>query len=439
MAAANSRPAQYRQTSRKGKKAWRKNIDLEDIEKSLQRRQEAEITHGSSSVGELKDDELFQIDTDGDEVVRTKLIKRKQIPKKLKSSEILDAIKTNSKVGALSHSKSGSVSESKKKIQGVSKKELRRLMALAGRADGKSKSQTAVAKDGLVRATGTDLWGEAKKIKTPSGLKLAAKSESEVPEELLKQSTTGWSQATVAPGTLKEAPLKVKEFESTPHAGKSYNPDSEDWSSLINKEYDAEKKKDDARIQLEQYQGRIARLMETIDANEEGESSSEDEEEEEAALNDGSEIKLSINKPVVNKKKTKHRRNKAKKHQKQVKLQKELKLLKGQVRELERLEAIEQEVAKKEGNVETGKRSKERMAKKQKLGTKHTIKEDLLEVKFADELSFSLRKLKPEGNLLYDTLRKLQSSGKVETRIPVVRGRRYKPKVTEKWTYKDFK
>lgn len=65
--------------------------------------------------------------------------------------------------------------------------------------------------------------------------------------------------------------------------------------------------------------------------------------------------------------------------------------------------------------------------------------EDNLEVKFSDELSDSLRKLRPEGNLLYDTVRALQSSGRVESRIPIRKGRRYKPRVTEKWTYKDFK
>lgn len=32
----NERPAQYKQSSRKGKKAWRKNIDLTDIEKSIE-------------------------------------------------------------------------------------------------------------------------------------------------------------------------------------------------------------------------------------------------------------------------------------------------------------------------------------------------------------------------------------------------------------------
>ena len=64
--------------------------------------------------------------------------------------------------------------------------------------------------------------------------------------------------------------------------------------------------------------------------------------------------------------------------------------------------------------------------------------EERLEIKFSDELSDSLRKLRPEGNLLYDNVRKLQSSGKIESRIPITR-KNGKKKITEKWTYKDFK
>lgn len=62
-----------------------------------------------------------------------------------------------------------------------------------------------------------------------------------------------------------------------------------------------------------------------------------------------------------------------------------------------------------------------------------------MEVKLSDELSGNLRNLKPEGNLFYDQMLNLQSSGKVESRVPVAKRRKYQKKITEKWTYKDFK
>lgn len=63
----------------------------------------------------------------------------------MKSKEILDAVKTNSKIAALKHHKSGS-GEKSNKIQGVSKHELKKLMALAGRVHGEQRSRTELLK-----------------------------------------------------------------------------------------------------------------------------------------------------------------------------------------------------------------------------------------------------------------------------------------------------
>lgn len=142
------------------------------------------------------------------------------------------------------------------------------------------------------------------------------KKKDQIPEELLKKSTTSWSIASVRPSTLDIEPIAVKEFTEIPHAGKSYNPNNKAWSELINKEYKEEKAREDERIALEKYKERIRHLMETLDDNEEEESSSNEEEEDEEEENENEnestqcsgsdkEIKLSINKPVKNKKENK--------------------------------------------------------------------------------------------------------------------------------------
>ncbi|CEP60117.1 Nop53p LALA0_S01e03422g [Lachancea lanzarotensis] len=450
MASEQVRPSQYKQSSRKGKKAWRKNIDISDIEKSIQLRNDEEITHGSKDLSTLANRDLFQVDTEGDEELKRKLIKRKQIKKNLKSTEILESIQTRSKVPALSHPKTGSKQAQKNdKIQGVSKKELKRLMALAGRIDGESKLKNAVDRRGVVRAGGdNDLWGAEEEIKLPSGVKLSLKQGQKIPEELKTMSTTGWSKPTVAPDTITRAPVLVKSFEQTPHAGKSYNPSNSSWSQLIETEYEGERAKEEIRLQLEAYKARISHLIETLDNDEEEEDSddaekSDEGEDVEKDAQDDSGLKLSLNKPVVNKKKTKYQRNKELRHKQKMEAQAELKQLKVQLRELERFEELQKAV--EEADAVRGEKTANRVGKpskankKNKLGTKHSVLDNNLEVKFSDELSDSLRKLRPEGNLLYDTLRKLQGSGKIETRIPVKKGRRYSPKVTEKWTYKDLK
>lgn len=456
------RPNQYKQSSRKGKKAWRKNIDLTDIETSIKSKAELEITHGTSNISDLADKSLFQIDTDGDEVLKSKLIKRKQIKKGLKSTEILNAIKTNSKVRALLHHNHGNASgkstKSKKDIQGVSKKELNKLMALAGKRVGESKLQNRLDKEGLVKSAGLDLWGiedttttvstktttitDNKKVKTRSGIVVDVHKS--VTQNLIDNSTTGWSVASEVPETMKLKPVQVREFINTPHAGKSYNPSKKEWNNLISKEFETEQVKEDQRLKLEAYKEKIKYLMETIDDTQEVDSESDEDdnsEDEDEDDESGEDItKLSLNAPTKNKKKTKHQRNKAKKHEEKVKLQQELKKLREQVKELEKIEHYDQEIqdAVSSATTNSGKIDKKRKHNRNKLGSKYGILDERLEVKFSDELSDSLRKLKPEGNLLYDNVRKLQSSGKIESRIPL-KHKRSKKKVTEKWTYKDFK
>ncbi|CAB4252725.1 Nop53p [Maudiozyma barnettii] len=448
----SARPAQYKQSSRKGKKAWRKNIDLSEIEKSLEDKREQEITHGVADLSELKNDALFAVDATGDDELKSKLIKRKQIKKNLKSREILESIKTNSKVSALKHHKHDSTmdTEKKTKVQGVSKKKLNKLLALAGKVQGESKLKTRLNRDGLIKSDKNDLWGEEpvskkdgkKSVTLPSGIKLDVKSKTDIPEELLTHSTTSWSLPSVVPSTSKIEPVQVRKYETVPHSGKSYNPEAKEWNSLLITEYEKEVINDEKRVKLVEYREKIKHLMETLNDNEEEESSDESSDEAEVITEqneDGLDYRLSTNDPVKNKKKTKYQRNKAKRHEEKVKLQQELRSLKIHVKKLEKIEEIGILVAEESKVETTSKVTKERRHNKNKLGTKYGILDERLEIKFSDEMSDSLRKLKPEGNLLYDNVRKLQSSGKIESRIPLKRGRRYKKTVTEKWTHKDFK
>ncbi|KAL3232204.1 Ribosome biogenesis protein NOP53 [Nakaseomyces bracarensis] len=437
-----ARPAQYKQSTRKGKKAWRKNIDLTDIEKSLETQKDLEITHGTSDLSTLQDASLFAVDEEGDDALKSKLIKRKQI-KNLKSKEILDSIKNASKVSSIIHPKHQEQRERAGKIQGVSKKELNKLLSLAGKIDGESKIKNRADKEGLLKSGKFDLWGhqEENSVKLPSGIEIKKKKKEDLPEELFKYSTTSWSIAATKPKTIDQKPVKVADYHDLPHAGKSYNPNTEEWESLVEKEYREEKEREDARIKIQEYKDKIQRLMEVLDDNEEQSSGSEDEadeDDEDEDVDEDGNIKLSLNPAVKLKKKTKYQKNKAKRHEERVKMHQEIKDLKKNIKELEKLEEIEQEVVNRlEEKAKKGKKVKKN--KKGKLGTKYHILNEGLEIKFKDELSDSLRKLKPEGNLLYDTVRKLQSSGKVEARVPKTRGRRYKQKITEKWTYKDFK
>ncbi|CAI8495590.1 hypothetical protein ACO0OL_002597 [Hanseniaspora opuntiae] len=454
-----SRPATYKQSSRKGKKAWRKNIDVEDIERNLQEQAQNEINYGVKNVENLKDESLFELDTEGDDRLE-KLTKKSQHGKVTKSKDILNKINQQSKVPALKTYNKNTAN--KDKIQGVEKKKIKKLMQLAGRslkADDKANAHME-RKGGLVKGSKKDLWGDEganKELKTPSGfLTLKQKdfdSIKNLPKTLLKQSLTSFSKGTVQPESMKKAPIEVFKFEdSVVNDAKSYNPDMKKWEEFFQKEYLSEKEKDDKRKMIEEYKLKIQHLMDTLDDNEIADSSDDEDEEEDVddeEDNSENKFKLSINPAVQNKKKNRTQRNKEKRLKERLSLESEIKEVKKQLKELEKV-IITEEKELENGNNENKQQDikklpssleiiEKRVQKKRKLGTKQQIMEPLLEIKFKDEMNGSLRKLKPEGSLLYDSMIKLQSKGVIETRGVFRKGRKPKRKVTDKWTYKDFK
>lgn len=432
------RPQNSGQKSKKGRRAWRKNVDIEDIETKLQEQREEIIQHGKI-LNDVDSEDLFIIDEDADDNANV-ILQRDNI-KKLKASEILS---NKSKIPPLLTK----IGKSKKdKIQGVSKKEMVHLLKLAGKVKGYDKGDERLAKEGIINSKAYDVWeteldNEIKRNKLPNFLQ--------------NNSTTSFTEATVIPKTLKEAPIQVRKQEILPHAGKSYNPSFDNWKKLIEQEYFKEKPKEDQRLELEEYRDKIQFLIKNYEDNEveeiddsivEEENNEEEkepvqEEEEEEEI----DIKLSINPVTKVEIKTKTKRNKEKRHKERSRLEKELKDIKLRIKELEKLpeilKQIEQSEEQTKNNIDLlNKESKhERFVRKgkKKLGSKLEVIEGPIEVKLSNELSDSLRKLKPEGNLLYDQMKNFQSKGMIETRR-ITKGKKGKKKITEKWSYKDFK
>lgn len=425
---ATGRPQTKSQSSRKGKKAWRKNVDIEEVEKGLESAREKQISLGETTNddGELD----FVIDTAGDDGIISKenaKLKRKskgedRPVKKLKSTEILTTNK--SKVPALQ------VERNKKR---VSRAEVKRLMNLSGRTNGESKLLTKLESDGLFNASSVDLWDDGKD---------QSKSHKTILHDKYVQkgkSISEVSKASRAPKTLAEKPIRLHSKETEEDvidAGKSYNPSLESWKNLIAKEFSTEKEKETKRQELIDFTNHIKDLIATLDDNEEADSDDDEtvpeEQEETKETND---YKLSVNEPTKLKIKTRTKRNREERHRKRMELEAQLKELKTQIKELSKVEEYTAEVTAKE---EQSQQQDKKKVKKSKL-FKYESLEKPLDVKLSHELTSNLKNLKPEGNLFYDQMRKIQQSGKVETRIPVAKKKKYTPKITEKWTYKDFK
>ena len=79
----NTAPATHKQPSRKGKKAWRKNVDVTEVQQGLADARDEVISGGI--ISEKPADELFSVDIAGDEIVSRKQKSQKQ----LKADEII--------------------------------------------------------------------------------------------------------------------------------------------------------------------------------------------------------------------------------------------------------------------------------------------------------------------------------------------------------------
>lgn len=425
----DARPQAKNQSSRKGRKAWRKNVDVTDVERGLEENREDEILHGAR-LEDAQSEDLFFIDEDADEAVEEKLTKDRV--KKLKASEILA---NKSKVKALYDVEKIT---KPRKVQGVSKAEMHRLLKLAGKVKGEDKFQVRLSEDGIVKTKAFDVWN------TPTD---EEKRLRELPAPLQEQSGASVTVPRKVPKTLREGPMRIKHIEVIPHAGKSYNPTYENWKDLIDSEYYKEKTHEDKRVELEQHYVRLQYIMDNEHHSEVESSDDEEQQEDEDAAgangeqDDDAKYRLSVNAVTERKIKTKTKRNKEQRHAERLKLEEEIRSLKAHIKLLEKLPDIMQEVAAEE-QAAAAKPRETKAERKLRRGTRKLGKFDVIEgpieVKLSDELSDSLRKLRPEGNLLYDQMKRMQAKGMIETRRSRER-KSSKRKNTEKWSYKDFK
>lgn len=398
MSSETGRPSQLKQRSRKGKKAWRKNIDLTEIDQQLEQKIENEIYVG-------QDEPEFSEDRAGSTEF---LSKNMRAEKKLKSLEILHS---RSEVPAL-------VSKHKKqdkKRPKISKYQRQKLLERAGFTD-KDKLKAEVEKDGILKVGQVvDLWSAG----APAPVKRAVKTE------------------------IPEAPIPGTPAVALPQSGQSYNPSLDDWKKTIISEHAKVIKDEEREAKANEQKARIeAIIFETeskmkenelaglVDSDSESESDSDDESK--AKKDKKAVIKLSVNPPASQIRKTRTQRNKEKRHKKFLR---ELAELKEKRKFLQALQAkitnpnqIQDEPAVKEP-----KKPKNLI----RAHSRHPMVAEPLAVKLSDELDDSMRRLKPEGDLLRERIRSLQARGIIEARIPMKRPRR-RTKTVEKWNYKHF-
>ncbi|TVY80596.1 Ribosome biogenesis protein NOP53 [Lachnellula suecica] len=429
---APAAPQQHKQPSRKGKKAWRKNVDVTEVEEGLEEVREQMIKGGV--IAEKDSSELFAVDTAGDVSIPKKYLKN---VKRLKADEI---IAQRSAVPAVSMRKrpgenttDGVLQPKRQKTSYVSHKELTRLRNIAdGRKD-----------EGLVEVTEAsfDPWDVQRDIEE-------AKQDPRFSFLEKKKKKT-------APKSLKQKPISLAATGKNipaikrPEGGYSYNPVFTDYEERLvtegEKEVAAERKRLDAK---EAEQVKLEAATKSAAEAEAAEARADLSEWEEDSAWEGFEsgaedVRLNAKRPE---RKTQVQRNKIKRRKEEERKAKMASNNKKKNEQAALVKKIAKELTAKENaralalvkdDNDDSSEGDDLELKRRKLG-KIALPERELELVLPDELQESLRLLKPEGNLLKDRYRNLLVRGKLESRRPISFSKKPKRKATEKWTHKDF-
>jgi hypothetical protein len=396
-------------------------------------------------VTEKPSDELFTIDTTGNEEVRKSIAKKH---KPLKSEEILAQ---RSMIPALDGRKRGNANVTDGVIEPKTKK---------------TKSDWVSRKEYLrLKQVAKDAKPLRKKTENEFYDPWAEDAEPTLTYDDPRFDFLQKPKPKTEPVTLKHAPISLaangKPVPSVkmPHAGTSYNPVFEEWDRLLETHGAQAVEDEKKRLEEEAKEAEKQRLIEEA-KNDDGEVKSDDESAWEGFESEYEKSEwLNKKRPE---RKTKVQRNK-------IKRRKEAERKAKWEAQIAKREAQAAHIAKITEELEQKKRDPENQSdaddsedgvdialRKKPLGGKKayvlsqssihvlqltviSVPQQPLELVLPDELQDSLRLLKPEGNLLDDRFRTLIVQGKLESRTPITQARKAKRQITEKWTAKDFK
>ncbi|KAF8607405.1 P60-like protein [Ceratobasidium sp. AG-I] len=427
-------PAQPTQSSRKGKKAWRKNVDLVQVEDTLEGlRDEERITGGP--VHAKSDSELFSVDVRGDEQLKRKL-------RPLRSTQILSERSAVPAVFSRPFLSSNSDSDAPKPRTRMSASERARLSRLAHRSKDPLEGRSKMAASEAVRLSGKyDVW--AVDGSDEAALVRAMKTE-EAKEYLLPIVRSHKARAPPrAPPTLPPlTDVPLPSAVQPPSEGASYNPTYESHQDLLRTAHEREAKRLADLEQAEEVRRRMEAARENeagagvegmlIDVDEEYEDDGEEGDAEEEGLEP-------LRMPG---RKTGQQRRKAARVLAEKRSKMNLAQKRQQLASLTTLKSLHRAAknAQSEAERSAAQRAEKRVARGlvgMRIG-KHIVKEGDIDVQLGEDLAESLRELRPEGNLWRERWGSLVVRGKVEPRVRVMAGRKKKTKEYEKHSYKRF-
>ncbi|KAF8512198.1 ribosome biogenesis protein Nop53/GLTSCR2 [Gautieria morchelliformis] len=456
-------PSQHSQPSRKGKRAWRKNVDIGEIEAGIDSLRDEERLTGAQ-LHQKANQDLFQIDVKGDEQLKRTLPKYDR--SQLISSKILAQRSALPAVFSRASQKPHTL---------VSREEKGRLLRMGKRkVKGPFNSFLDPSQLGAgsamlepteaVKRSGTyNVWEDTSAAARD---RVKGKGKYTDPEEFLLPLVSRPSikaPDTVHPHSGIELPAVAP-----PHQGTSYNPLETAHRELLLTAHERELRLEADAAKFEGVKQRMAAARQTVAAGIESGASGMVIDSEDTAVEgeNGTEVPQDRVVPKVPVRKTQKQRRKAaqilaeerpilsfvanlirplkilqrralldhRRHKRFLAAMSSAKSLRAQVAVSvrRRLAALEARRAARAELV------KHRGLIGQRLG-KHRIQEGQVDVQLGEELTESLRELKPQGNLFRDRFLSLQHRALVEPRVPVLpKRRRTRIKEYEKHAWKRF-
>ncbi|KAF9495217.1 P60-like protein [Pleurotus eryngii] len=421
-------PAQRSQSSRKGKRAWRKNIDIDQVEGRLEELRTEEREFGKP-LQKHDDSELFQIDVTGDADIR------KRLPRYSKAQ--LTSTKILSQRSAVPAVVSRTTPSSKKRKSPLSQEDKARLLRMGKRM---RRGPFNSVMDPTEFGNGSCLLELSEAVKK-SGTYDAWAAEND--EEDIEMEG-GFATETPPPVPHPKDKIEVPAI-AEPHQGTSYNPLASAYQDLLLKAHETEERRVNEIAKVAAVKDKMAEARHNDDDGDniglprgmKLDTPLEDDTEAE------DEVLLPKKRPE---RKTKAQRNKA------AKALAERRILAAKAARKQLLVAIDGAKAFRKSTEQSfAARQLERLLKRQilldnlkyglagkRLG-KHKVPEGNLDVQLGDDLSESLRALKPEGNLFKDRFISLQHRALIEPRAPVIpKKRRTKMIEYEKHAWKRF-
>ncbi|XP_012285471.1 ribosome biogenesis protein NOP53 [Orussus abietinus] len=436
---------QKRKVSKKTKKAWRKHIDIKDVDAYLDNARLEERL--GPPLAEKGDDELFAIDIKGTNESVAILSKRERRLNLLNKpptcfailrerSMVPDPISKRNRVRTIEERKNPITRrlEAKRKLSGQLK--LKEKIAKVNRAHAEAKRAKKPKRDDF----NTDVWKE-KSLPVP-----------ELNNEWIRSDTVrhtltnlGMTQKKV-PTTLHKKTSVLPAVEA-PHPGTSYNPSYADHQKLLREIAESELKlmKEEAHLERvtskmfkkipgeDRDKARFEELSQGLPFQTEGTANEPESEDDDPTVK-------SVNPPVKNAKKTLVKRRKLKEQKELAHKRAQEKIEKRKVADIYKLNQLKKQLTFKEKKEEAMRKKRDIIKEKKTLEPKTLSKikfepEDQV-FQLGTELTGVLRTSKPTGSLLKDRFKSLQQRNILAPTAQVLKRNKAKVKLFEKASHK---